>query len=353
MLLLVAAAMAQGPSPKIINGADATEADFPATGGMIIDLRASVGNQDLGEFRLLGCSSTLIAPDVVALAAHCVDEETFGLGIGFGLFDVDVEIEGVYWSRAVDLSQYGAGDRSAPLPEDAVPAWDWARHEGFSAAGLSVGVTKNDDVALLFLETAVEDVEFMYLPTAQEGRFLEEGFPVTVVGWGQQQQVDPFQTPPEGSVGFKQVGQSYVAELGDSEFQVGRLESDVRKCHGDSGGPSFAEVGVDGGLRLVGITSHAYDDTDCRETGGVDTRVDYYLDWIDAEMRARCEDGSRSWCEEPGIPDASLIEEEEPTVVELEEKNRLFGCSSAGSSRSLGLLGLAAGLLMLGRRRRD
>ena len=50
-----------------------------------------------------------------------------------------------------------------------------------------------------------------------------------------------------------------------------------------------------------GVTSHAYDDSDCFETGGVDTRVDAFLDWIDDEMRLRCDDGTRAWCEVPGI----------------------------------------------------
>jgi len=52
MLLLVAAAMAQGPSPKIINGADASEGDFPATGGMLMGATLSFqGNgQDIRQF---------------------------------------------------------------------------------------------------------------------------------------------------------------------------------------------------------------------------------------------------------------------------------------------------------------
>ena len=37
------------------------------------------------------------------------------------------------------------------------------------------------------------------------------------------------------------------------------------------------------GYRVIGVTSHAYDESDCNETGGVDTRSDYFLDWIEAE----------------------------------------------------------------------
>ena len=66
-------------------------------------------------------------------------------------------------------------------------------------------------------------------------------------------------------------------------------------------------------MRIVGVTSHAYDTTDCWETGGVDTRVAAYLDWIDEEMRDACESGVREWCEQEGIPDIALAEEPSDT----------------------------------------
>ena len=114
---------------------------------------------------------------------------------------------------------------------------------------------------------------------------IVEGAIVDIVGWGQQ---TSDQTPPAGTVGIKIAGQQIV-EVSPYEFKVGELQGDVRKCHGDSGGPTYIDLGGSDGTRVIGVTSHAYDMTDCRETGGVDTRVDFYLDWIDAEMRSRCE----------------------------------------------------------------
>lgn len=349
MFLLVAAAMAQGPSPKIINGADASEGDFPATGGMVMGATLSFQGQGQ-DIRQFVCSSTLIAPDTVLLAAHCIDEFAFTYGI-FELQNADMR-----WTRQSDLSSLDGTSQSIPAwPDDAVAAWDWVYHPSWDMQALATGLSENRDIALLFLDEPVLDVDFMYLATAEEAQALDVGSPVTVVGWGQQIATGFGQPSPEGSYAYKQMGESYIAEVSPYEFKVGDLESDVRKCHGDSGGPSFAQVGADGDWRLVGVTSHAYDNTDCNETGGVDTRVDYYLDWIDAEMQARCDDGTRSWCEQTGIPDASLEPDlgDDPIVVDVEEKRRLFGCSSAPSQRSLGLLGLAAGLLMMGRRRRD
>ena len=128
-------------------------------------------------------------------------------------------------------------------------------------------------------------------------------------------------------------------------MKIGELEDDVRKCHGDSGGPSFMEVTADTEVstRLVGVTSHAYDRSDCEETGGVDTRVDAYLDWIDGELRARCEDGTRSWCEEPGIVAAPVPVVEDP-VAQGEEVRRFGACSTGGLAPTAlyALLGLMA-----------
>jgi len=181
------------------------------------------------------------------------------------------------------------------------------------------------------------------------------------VGWGMQEaSSSPLQSPPEGTYGYKQVGDSYVGDEGTWEFQVGVEEDDVRKCHGDSGGPSFFQVADDGTYeetwRVVGVTSHAYDRTDCDETGGVDTRVSAYLDWIDAEMRSRCEDGSRVWCDVDGIvPPPEPVAEVEDTGDGAGEEGEspLGGCGCAAAPEPAGvawLLGLAG--MVLGVRRR-
>ncbi len=52
--------------------------------------------------------------------------------------------------------------------------------------------------------------------------------------------------------------------------------------------------------RVVGITAHAYDASDCKK-GGIDTRVDAWLDWIGGEMKKACKDGKRPWCKVTGI----------------------------------------------------
>jgi secreted trypsin-like serine protease len=118
---------------------------------------------------------------------------------------------------------------------------------------------------------------------------------VAIVGWGQ--------TSQGGPAGVKHWGESVVGAVSDYEFQVGPAQDDVRQCHGDSGGPTFlaVETGSSNKERVVGVTSHSWDATDCASVGGVETRVDYYLDWIEDQMSDACADGTRTWCDEPGI----------------------------------------------------
>ena len=283
----------------IINGVTASESDWPQAGAMMMEADMSFGGHQQ-HFRMLVCSSTLIAPDVVMLAAHCVDPDSFTYGYG-SLANIDIR-----WSRQSDLTMHD-GSRIADWPADAITAWDWVHHPEWDLWGLDMGIGDSKDIALLFLDEPVLDTPFAYLPTAEEAVQVVLNAPVSVAGWGQQ--TSDYQ-PPAGTYGLKQMGESHISELGDAEFQVGLNIDDVRKCHGDSGGPSFLTIETEtiDPIRVVGVTSHAYDNSDCRQTGGVDTRVDAYLEWIDSELRSRCEDGTRAWCEEEGIPVAPLPE---------------------------------------------
>lgn len=328
----------------IINGEAATTDDYPMTGATIMDAHLDMGQWGEGDVRMLVCSSTLIAPDVVMLAAHCVDEVSFTYGVG-EISDMEIR-----WTREADLSDFDGQGRPS-YPDDAVQAWDWVEHSDFDMYSFDTGIAENADIALLFLDTALTEVPYAYLPTEEEAPQVVEGLEVEIVGWGQQSYTRPNESPPEGSYGIKQMGVSVIGELGVAEFQVGPEESDVRKCHGDSGGPTFARVQTDSPevMRVIGVTSHSYDESDCRNKGGVDTRVDAYLQWIDSEMRSRCADGSRAWCDEPGIPslpEPLPVDEGEPP----EEKGRFLGaCSTGGAPASFALASLA--LLALARRR--
>ena len=346
----------------IIHGEDAAIDDYPMTGGLIGYGRAEVFGFEF-EARPLMCSSTLIAPDVVLLAAHCIDMESMAEAYGVTVEDVEYR-----WSRQVDLSMYGY-EVMQPWPEDSVAISLAVAHPNWDINALQTGLSLNHDIALAFLAEPVVDVPLGVVITAEEaGQVDDSDGDVAVIGWGQQTHVDgAMEAPPEGSVGIKQMGVSHVSSVAPFEFQVGLLESDVRKCHGDSGGPTFMWVDADteNTMRLIGVTSHSYDETDCAETGGVDTRVDFYLDWMDAEMRARCEDGTRSWCEEEGIlppdyvvggsaddPGDGPAEEDLVADAFSSGDEQAAGCGCSGAPASGGaMFGLLLGLPLLRRRR--
>ncbi len=337
-------------SPKIINGEEATAEDYPMTGGMLMDAIFSFGGSGEQAIRTFVCSSTLIAPDVVLLAAHCIDPFAFTFGFG-DLSDIDLR-----WSRMADLSDHD-GTQIAPWPSDAVVAWDWVMHPDWDMEAIQTGIAINNDIGLLFLDEPVLDVEPAYLLSVDESDQMVEGTLVDVVGWGQQIATSMWEAPPEGSYGYKMMGTSSIDELGTHEFHVGANTEDVRKCHGDSGGPSFMAVESESiePMRLVGVTSHAYDSSDCNETGGVDTRADAFTDWIEAEMISRCEDGTRAWCEQPGLLVAPIdsYDDEDTGFLDGEDPAGGCACSSTSSSPMSGLAWLPFVFGWLGSRRRS
>jgi hypothetical protein len=341
------------PDVRIINGEAATEDDWPNTGGLIVSGTAVISGFGEMEGRGLMCSSTLIAPDVVLTAAHCIDVD--GLIDAAATQGITVEsYEDLQfgWSRQSLLYEWSLEDSAIngvkDWPTDAALSSNFVAHPDFDLFTLQTGLAANHDIGLVFLDAPVTDVDFAIVPTAEEGEQLAVGQEVVIVGWGQQEQ-----DPLPGTVGIKQLGISDISELARPEFQVGAAYEAVRKCHGDSGGPTFLEVETDSAetWRVIGVTSHAYDTTDCNVTGGVDTRVDAHLDWLDETMRAACDDGTRSWCEWPGLippPDAQgrfPWELDGGTDGDGDDAGgKGCGCDSASGSPLLGLLLSAAAL---------
>ena len=310
----------------IINGEAATQDEYPMAGAMLIERRYGIYSR-----RDWVCSSTLIAPDVVLLAAHCLDMD--------GVEEVEIR-----WSGQADLSEFtGASDPD--WPTDSVPTWDWVIHPDWQEEEVyESGVGDARDLGLLFLDEPL-DIPHAYLISEAERHQIDTGNEVEVVGWGLQiaPNAEGASTSEQGQ---KRYGISHIAELGDYEFQVGAEYSDVRKCFGDSGGPTFMHVDTDREetMRLIGVTSRAYDYSYCASKGGIDARVDVSLDWIEAEMVARCEDGTRAWCDEYGIVSAPLSldsgSEESGAGEPTGACAYAGGSSGVGWTWVLGLLGL-------------
>lgn len=345
----------------IINGGSCSEHDTATAVAILVDAQVSMLGTEI-PMKTVVCTGTLIAPDVVLTAAHCLDASALTLGFG------EVLSERYFISFQEDLTAMSSANQQqgaeVELPADAIEANDWVVHQNFNL-NLMNGENVNGpgnfhDIGLMFLSETVDDVKPEVVITPEEAaEAIVEGAEVLIAGWGQQTQTNgPFDPPPEGTVGIKKCGPSFINEVGSHEIQIGADASTTRKCHGDSGGPSYAVIDTDHARtrRVVGITSHAYDAEDCNK-GGVDTRVDAWFDWIDEKMSDACADGTREWCDVEGVIPASFYDP--PTSGKKKDDDdvappvcRCVSGDSETAPPSLALLGFGALALLVRRRRR-
>lgn len=358
VLLVSSLALADGGdfasrTDAIINGQACASETLPATVALLSDGEVTVFGQ-AQTIKTVSCTGTLIAPDVVLAAAHCVDMSMHTMGFG----TVNRESYAVtFEADLVALSE----QTTTTFPPDTVYASSWVTHPQFSmeAMGNVSGPGDYYDIALLFLEQPITHVQPEVVITAEEAVQLQTGSVLEIAGWGMttsEKQTFPPTPPPKGTVGRKVCATSFVGELGATEMLVGGDVNTPRKCHGDSGGPSYLTIETEHDVkrRVVGITSHAYDERDC-DFGGVDTRVDAFLDWIETEMVKGCTDGVRAWCDIPGIIPAEYYNQgpgEAPTGPIDDGVGgdvRKPGCGCAGTSSGL----WALVVVLLARRRRS
>jgi len=352
----------------IINGKQCTAANMGAAVAVITDATMTMWGFKL-PVRSVSCTGTLIAPDVVLTAAHCVTPAMLTMGLG------PVENAKYYISFTPNLTSLVTDQASArsgkkpDLPADAVEASVYLPHPTFDMKlliGFQGGLTNLYDVALLFLKKEITTVKPAVVIAKDEAAQVVKGKEVRIAGWGQQTaaKANPFFPPKKGSTGVKVCATTKINELGKHEMQIGSDASSSRKCHGDSGGPTLMTVTTTHTVvdRVVGITSHAYDKTDCAK-GGVDTRVDAWYDWIDTEMKKGCTDKKRIWCKVAGVippsyynpppspdggaaaPDSATAADGGPVDGGSSEDDGCALAGTAGGVNGLWLLMLAALLL--------
>jgi hypothetical protein len=277
-------------------------------------------NGQIATVNTIACTGTLIAPDVVLAAGHCVDHS---------VYDYDLQQQGLtlngiefFISFKGDLTSMASG-MNAPMPDDAVRVTGYDIHPQYSLEYTGTGPQHSNDISVLYLASA-QTVKPALVITQDEALQVAQQSEVEIVGWGQ---TTAAAQPAPGTVGEKECATTFVNQLGSWEMQIGSGVTSARKCHGDSGGPTFMNVETSFATkrRVIGVTSHAYDQTDCQR-GGVDTRVDPYLDWLDQTLSGRCAAGVRAWCEVPGLVSPSYYEPPAPPAP-------TDGGSSAGTAR--------------------
>ncbi len=326
-------------SQPIINGEACDEAELPQTVALLVDATFTYDGFS-GPLRALLCTGTLIAPDTVLTAAHCLD--TLALTGGFGTVTDAI----FYVSTLPDLTSHmQEGEDVVALPADAVAAHSYVTHEQFSlTADLGDGLSNFYDIGLLFLETPISRIEPSIVMTPEEAVGLAVGDEVRIAGWGQRS--------PDGPSGLKHCATANIFELGDFEMQIGNEPSTSRKCHGDSGGPTFITIESDTKRkdRVIGATSRAYDSSDCLR-GGVDTMASAWYAWIDGHMKSRCEATDRVWCDVAGVIPPNYYDDPVDPGGDDGDDGDDGGCGCSTNSGATPLFGVLLAALFWRRRR--
>jgi hypothetical protein len=276
----------------IIGGVASQPGEYPAVGVLLVH------GEDpyFGEFGSMACTATLVAPDAILLAAHCVDTSVY--------YGMDVDF---YFSFSENVQSFGAPGRPLTFPADTYTVIDSVKHPDFTMSAFETtepisGPGLYYDVAVAFLDEPVTDRSPAMVMGPNDSDAIVVNTPVEIVGYGMRTaEYDPYNPDPEDS-GIKYHADTFINEVGATEMQIGDVDPAPQKCHGDSGGPTFLDYndGMTPVQRLVGITSHAYDESDCLR-GGVDTRVDAYRDWIEDELVDACVSSVRTSCENGGV----------------------------------------------------
>lgn len=223
-------------------------------GGQPVKAGAFLDCVAVGNDAQWGCTGTLIGPNTVLSAGHCVDVSTR-----------------VFLGN--DVSKPGVTVRVKKR----------VRHPQYHQGG------KRNDLVVLVLEREVANVPPRKLATralidaATDGRVVGFGAVEAsgTFGYGRKRQVDvPIASNAcAGKVDGHDDPSSYGCDR-NLELVAGRSLLARDSCNGDSGGPFYIDDGA-GGWLLAGATSRATDSAlnNCGD-GGIYVRVDRFKTWI-------------------------------------------------------------------------
>ncbi len=179
----------------------------------------------------IGCTGTLIRPNIVLTASHCLPVGRVNFGPSLGSFTASRRVIDMFKSRRYQAGLYAGGD-----------------------------------VALLLLESdAPSDITPLPFNDVYNLTQADVGAEIRTVGYGN--------TDGVAGTGFGVRRQITHNILGVSDEFIQFGTSSANTCQGDSGGPTF--MVIDGVERVIAVTS--FGTTGCRDSSDV-TRVDVFAD---------------------------------------------------------------------------
>ena len=234
--------------PRIING----RASIPYTFPWVVNI------MQVGWFESMSCTGSVIAPDVILTAAHCVPQDQNPRNMYAFTY------QGCGRQRMMQGPRYGIARI--------------IRHPKYEA------VTGGDDIALLILQTRIPNAMPICLPT-RDMSFDN----LLAAGWGKVN----VGLEKKDSECLNQVDLAPVSSwlcwlyYRSDRSKVMCAGGETNVCQGDSGGPLMSRV--NGLVYQAGVTSFTRDDCGiATKTPAGFERVFAHIDWIRQNVNGAC-----------------------------------------------------------------